>query len=409
MSLFSSFKKALGFPEEYDDLDDLSDLEDLDESESAPAATAQSPRDDDDAVGPELEILTDAIMTCLRDASGSAAISDDTRGELASILERAYSAMALNVRKRLEHNWQLEKADYNREISGFRKSEADFDSQRRKFESDRLSSDRQKRALNDRISDMENRIRDLEAEREQLLLENKCMVNKLRGATITADLTAKSGNDSSKQSKENERLRRELNNVKRQLAFSEKRLKELDDEERPTAEQVKAIEEQIKRFEAVKESKDAEIRRLTNRLELSEAANTELGERLSRAVAEIDEYKSDVATLNATIEANLTDHALSQASLTKEIARLKELLDSNKAPKEPKRRGRKRKETVEGIPAKPTVKISAIDELMDNTDWFSAPEPGPRIKDPEVIENFGYKEQPKKPSKKYDENQLTLF
>lgn len=101
MSLFSSFKKALGFPEEYDDLDDLSDLEDLDESESAPAATAQSPRDDDDAVGPELEILTDAIMTCLRDASGCAAISDDTRGELASILERAYSAMALNVRKRL--------------------------------------------------------------------------------------------------------------------------------------------------------------------------------------------------------------------------------------------------------------------------------------------------------------------
>lgn len=34
MSLFSSFKKALGFPDEYEDLDDLSDLEDSDTPEA---------------------------------------------------------------------------------------------------------------------------------------------------------------------------------------------------------------------------------------------------------------------------------------------------------------------------------------------------------------------------------------
>ena len=55
------------------------------------------------------------------------------------------------------------------------------------------------------------------------------------------------------------------------------------------------------------------------------------------------------------------------------------------------------------------VKISAIDELMDSTDWFVAPDPVPLKKDPEVEENFGYKEPAKKNEAPEDDRQLTLW
>jgi len=45
---------------------------------------------------------------------------------------------------------------------------------------------------------------------------------------------------------------------------------------------------------------------------------------------------------------------------------------------------------------------------MEDTDWFVAPDPVPLKKDPEVEENFGYKE-PEKKDRKPDDRQLTLF
>lgn len=45
---------------------------------------------------------------------------------------------------------------------------------------------------------------------------------------------------------------------------------------------------------------------------------------------------------------------------------------------------------------------------MDSTDWFTAPEPTPLKKDPEV-EDFGYKEPPAKKASRDDDKQLSLW
>ena len=69
-------------------------------------------------------------------------------------------------------------------------------------------------------------------------------------------------------------------------------------------------------------------------------------------------------------------------------------------------------ETKSAKPGKESdvVKISAIDELMDNTDWFVAPEPTPLKKSAEVEEDFGYREpaQSKKVPRD-DDKQLSLW
>ena len=84
--------------------------------------------------------------------------------------------------------------------------------------------------------------------------------------------------------------------------------------------------------------------------------------------------------------------------------------------KKPRKQNKKREQAVEKPveaeqPAQTTgtVKLSAIDELMDNTDWFVAPEPIPVKKDPEVEEDFGYKEPPAKKTARDDDKQLSLW
>lgn len=375
MSLFATFKKALGFPEEYEDLDDLADLEDTDDN------------DDTEDIGEH--------------ADGSASVATATQGEAAA---------------KVRHSTTREGAQ---DSSSAEKLPEEFaavvENQRRKFESIRLSAERQKRALNGRIADMERQIRDLEAEREQLQLENSSMVNRLRGASMPV-VSHADGGEIRRLNEENAKLRNELNNVKRQLTAAERRVNELGGADAPTKEELTRLENRLKDLTALNEATEKETGRLTELLSIAESSNKELGERLTAANIRADRLEEQVTQLNKTIETNLTDHALAEEEYRREIKRLTALVNQhNDMSQAPKKRGRKKKneqpaaETPSLLPEAPVVKISAIDELMDNTDWFAAPEPGPRIKDPEVMESFGYKEQPKKPNKKIDENQLTLF
>ena len=93
--------------------------------------------------------------------------------------------------------------------------------------------------------------------------------------------------------------------------------------------------------------------------------------------------------------------------------------DAISKPTEPTTKTKKRgkqsetKSAAESKPVKetpkPAVKISAIDELMDSTDWFIAPEPVPLKKDPEVEEDFGYKEPPARKASRDEDKQLSLW
>ena len=330
MSLFSSFKKALGFPDEYEDLDDLSDLEDSDTPEA----------------GSDTELVEQEEI-----------ISDEP------------------LRQEIPHTPDLQASE----------------------------------KVNAIIDKLNARIQELEAEHEQLKLENKCMADKLRGdasPVVAASHAATSPADK----EEIKRLQSELRHVKTRLSQSEQKVASLTDQ--------------------MSKTDDSELTSLKSIIAGLRSDNTRMTDQLRQSRKENEDLNARIEQLSIQLKTEAANHNRERDSLTAEIKRLSHLLqatDASTAPVPPvqeesaaaptaknrrKRNKSKRRyqDTVLPEMTEPTVKISAIDELMDNTDWFIPAEPGPRPKDPDTEENFGYREPTKKSTKNNtDKNQLTLF
>ena len=202
-----------------------------------------------------------------------------------------------------------------------------------------------------------------------------------------------------------------------------------------TLNELKELRESIEPLRHSKDVAEAKVIELTKENKQSDATIANLQKRLGDEAKASEEKLAEIDKLKSTIENNLYAHAEAEAELRAEIKRLNELLIAPRATnaEEPapstyaapapatKRRKKKRKSGHEysaqfpGMTDAETqqepqpVKISAIDELMDSTDWFVAPDPVPLKKDPEVEENFGYKEPAKKNEAPEDDRQLTLW
>lgn len=367
MSIFSSIKKALGFPDDYEeDLDDLADLEDPDDSERD-----ESANDTDNE-------------------KNSATISEttDSSDSTAPTLPSPEQTEAQEIKP--------------------------------------ISTPKQK------LSALEQHIAELEAEREQLRLENKCMIDKLRGHTSPMLHQSHINNSEHKNlTDECQSLRQELTLTKRKLVQTESELSQLKE----TADENNSAKSKLADMQAVIDDLNTKCDEKELLVEQLRSLNSQLTDRLSLAEAKADEeraksteHEQEIEHLNQTIRTNLDDHVRTTTELHDEIKRLSALIQAADIP-EPMPQN-KQQETSTTIPTRPIkrrkkrnlgaqlplerceseVKISAIDELMDNTDWFIAAEPGPRPKDPETEENFGYKEPTKKIIHKgNDKNQLTLF
>lgn len=279
-----------------------------------------------------------------------------------------------------------------------------------------LSAERQKRALAERIHDLEGRVATLEAEKEQYELENKSLLNKLRVSAVQADgvstsecdmvdgerlqqelsdlkdkyasavaelaqlqaktdiadtmineLNAKASEAQKKQivaettlkaiAEERDAATTRIVQLQEDLSNSDKELQAARVEISEAKEAVKAIDEiqeQLSRFEDVKEAKDRRI--------------SELSTENNRLMMIVDSLKSEVSSLKKTIESNLFSQAESESALRREIEELK-----RSVPQQPV----SSLEELPPEPIKPTKrkrkpKISAIDESIDDTDWLVA-------------------------------------
>lgn len=405
MSLFNSFKRALGFPDEFDDLEeDYSDLEDNDleveEIIAEQAATVNMP--DESAAGDDVLIseIVDGIIQCdnENEATRRSALND-----LVSRMLNAYRSRCQDIE---EAHWNDHLTAVNKENSQLKSEIERNDKKLKEFEMASLSTTRQKRAMNERLSEMERQISSLEAEREQLQLENRYMINKLRGSSMpVVNAAGPLAEELKRLNEETQAQKKELNHVKLQLAEAEKRLRQSNAGDTITPEQLLEVEEKLKEFEKIKNNKEVRIKSLSEKVKDLEQENTNLAERLNAELSKSRDLSEQVRQLNDTVAQNLKDNAAFCDELREENRRLTSMINSGDTPG---------KKTISHSRAKTSakdksLKISAIDELMESTDWFEATPPGPRIKDPEVLENFGYKETPKKPSKKTNDNQLTLF
>lgn len=440
MSFLSSVKKALGFPDEYDETDDNADDDDdaapeqPKASPARPAVKASPVAPGNDSAGPApgpspapsipagevfdaiIELFNstqpDFVKQCLDTEAQRAYIME----HISDSLKARFEAESEAARRQGEMKWQAERAKMTDDLEKIKSEYHSLKQQREEFESARLSASRQKRALNDRIRDLESQVINLQAEKEQYQLENRSMLNKLRVAGVRANADPDAEAELQRLTSENlalqdkaaagaseiEKLQarnRELTETNDALTktndeltarLEESQALEMTDEQKATIEEIEA---RITRFDEIKKKKDRKI--------------TELSEQLKTLRSDNETIKSERDRVEADLRA--------------EIKRLTALINAGDRPEPRTRSDRKsnknRQKSVDkkAPAARPdtddeqhAVKISAIDELMESTDWFTAPEPIPLKKDPEVEESFGYKEPVKKTSRDEDK-QLSLW
>ena len=478
MSIISSFKKALGFPNEFDD-DDLDALEfDDDNNISIPKRNEKSIKPQQpintapiavtpiaDPIKPIQPInaelpgeVFDAIIE-LFNATQPEFVSQclSVEKQRAYILERIDNSLreklvleAENARRHGEQQWETERQKLNADLEKLRSEYHFMKQQREEFQSAQLSAARQKRAMTDRIHDLEHQVSTLQSDREQLQLENRSMINKLRVIAVR-----NTSNDADTEA-QNQRLAQENVDLTDKVLHYEKSAKKLSEE----CEQLRNENATLKKDNS---AKSEEITRLQSELDKF-GIDTDVREALSNAEARIqaveidcekkeqriadltaENYKlyedikvagtkilnAEKAALFAQEESKVAKAELSSSQkesasqiedLNNEIKRLREMINSKDAMNKPtesttkaKKRGKHSETNLasENKPVKeapkPTVKISAIDELMDSTDWFIAPEPVPLKKDPEVEEDFGYKEPPARKASRDEDKQLSLW
>ncbi len=168
------------------------------------------------------------------------------------------------------------------------------------------------------------------------------------------------------------------------------------DEMRVGLQAVDEIQEQLTRFEDIKKKKDAKI--------------SELTEETKQQVNRIAQLEDEAKSLRKTIEKNLYSQAESERLLKNQIEELKAEVQAAKTDR-----------ATAGVSAvevyeKPTkkkrqVKISAIDESLDDTDWLvSVPPPGtPTRPASSTTENdFGY-QAPTRKSTPENDAQMSLW
>ncbi len=156
---------------------------------------------------------------------------------------------------------------------------------------------------------------------------------------------------------------------------------------------VDEIQEQLSRFEDIKKKKDLRI--------------TELTEEAKQHIELIARLEEETKSLKKTIEKNLYSQAESERLLKNNIEELKNELEKVKSAVS---------QTVAETQDKPAkrkrqVKISAIDESLDDTDWLvSVPPPGtPTRPASSTTENdFGY-QAPTRKSTPENDAQMSLW
>ncbi len=264
----------------------------------------------------------------------------------------------------------------------------------------------------ERVHDLETQLLTLSAEKEQYMLENRSMLNKLRVVSVT------SGGSSDEILEQLDTLtkeKEELNSrvlagdsekellhgiieahkpvfemLAGKISALEASLTEKESRLRSISEDFEAFEEIKKAVENTEEIISKKDRRIASLKAAQEQDIKEISElsRLNRDKdSKIMALREEIASLNAAIAQNLTDNA--------------QFLESQQGKSRNKKQPRKKTDS------KP--RISAIDELLDGTDWLvSVPPPPPAPKDPDKEDDFGYKAPARKINLDEDK-QLSLW
>lgn len=423
MSFIHSLKRAFGLGEDFEneelEPDYSADARQPEPEAPAPQLPVQSsprPEVSDASLSADIfdsvvklfnETQPEFVRNCLdTDAQKQfilSSIDDSVRKRLADAVE--------NSRLRGQALWTEERSRLGNEVEALKKEKESLEQKRDESKTARLSAERQKRALIERVHDLETQLMTIEAEKEQYLLENRSMLNKLRVASVT------SGGSSDEILGQIDTLNEE---IKRLTAIVEEKDSELElyhgiinthrgvltmlltnianlkavvhekeEELAAVAEDVAAVEEaksHIENFGEIIAKKDKRIAALKDEREKDVKDIADMKAAISDKDSEIAALRQEIEKLNSTIAQNIADNA--------------KLLEAKQ------QNGKNRKKSSKKPDSKP--RISAIDDLLDGTDWLVSVPPPPAPKDPDKDDDFGYKAPPKKINLDEDK-QLSLW
>lgn len=419
MSIIKKIRRSLGI-----NADDDDDIADFTQDEELSAASSDQPG--------ETEVVGECNPPCPADDSLPAdmltavvELFNSTQPEFVSrcldtdaqkqyLLEHISADVAGRIRQAIKRahdmglqEWEQTRRGLMEEVETLRRQKEQLEQSREESKGERLSNQRQKRALTERVHDLEIQVSTLEAEKEQLSLENRSMLNKLRVAGLGEG--AVDPQATSQMIEELERLREE----NAEMSAIRERIESM------TAEKENAEAQFESRISALADSA-AEAERRAGKLEKDLAESSQTVERLNSDMQQRDDI---IRNLNLKLADALREadrlarkdaYDMSHLELT-EIPDVIPTPDNEqqrtadkpvqKEKKARQKRGRRKRD--ENVPA--PKRFSAIDELMDSDDWFVSTPP-PRQEKPEKNDDdFGYKEPPKKNPPADDDRQLSLW
>lgn len=418
MSIFNHIKKAFGLGDSYE-----SEEQDFEEKEEVSYTTEETLQslpeikvNQDESLSGDIfegvitlfnQIQPEFVRQCMDTEAQKTYILENIQSSLKERLENEVRT----ARLRGQQLWEEERKKLGEEVEILRHQKEILEQKREESKSQKLSAERQKRALVERVHDLETQLLSAEAEKEQYVLENRSMLNKLRVASVTSGGTSDDAID------EIEKLNAQLDTLRK-----EKESKSLDAEhfEAVAAAHIPVIENLLDTIdELVKELAGNSARRDADTLaislvkkELKDATETiakqkrridslrSSQDRDVRQIADFNRLIKEKDTLISTLKAEIDELNRTIALNMEDAARIMGNNVISTSSNEPKSRKSKKK--------KQTPHISAIDELLDNTDWFVAAPP-PKQKEPDKEDDFGYKAPPQRKSHPDDDKQLSLW
>ena len=507
MPFFENIKKLFGFGDEYDDEygEDATvtlrssgdnspsktdvDIKNTDEEEII------SPVADNVPVEKIFEHVVQVFNKSLPEFLATSVNPEQQKKYLFETLDNSIKEYLAGVSETVAENtrrqWKDERNKIQQKLADLSEKERKSEEKITEAKNLQLSAERQKRAFAERVHDLENQIAKLEADREQLQLENRSLINKVKVNSVQeGDYAAmreeiaelKSQLEIAKKTAEvnenvpvqtnDEELQKEIENLKakveelsadkqtmEELIFNYKTKTEVADQmvvdlnniaataKQSLADKEKECDEQKAKIETILAENNSQSEKLKN----SESAVTELQNKLTLAneeleslqaelseatenlsvlneiqamVEKFEEVKKDkdtkiselsktnkkleeeIDSLKATLSQNMMDNANTISVLQQEIAALKNKSSDDISDAD-------NEQDNKSDNGEQTLKISAIDETLDNTDWLSPFPSEDEIKANDIVSDtdstFGYKPPVKKNNPPEDSGQMSLW
>lgn len=309
-------------------------------------------------------------------------------------LDRYLDAVGAEAERRAEARLHASITESKEEAAQMRTRIQQLEKQNEKTTDNRLSAERRYRALSDRVSDLEQQLADAEAEREQLDLEKRSLMNKLKVSEIQGNAAPE------EVVAEVERLRQRVADFENSSEVNKGIFDDLQSQ----------LKEASARADSESLRADSERERADNEHARAEAFAKELDDEKTKSDAlrkQLDEntgLASELAELQATV-------GKVEEIIAKKDEKISRLKAANKKLRDDLVNANGEITMLRN--AEGTSLFAAADNNPEDDfecpEWFaSEPDPCASIPRPQMPE-FGYQEPPRKPKAPENDAQLSLF